>query len=67
MTQVWSCGGGTQSGAIAALIRAGKLPRPDYIVVLLITIPGEVDVAKEKRLPGERRVPLASHRRSVHT
>lgn len=28
--QVWSCGGGTQSGAIAALIRAGKLPRPDY-------------------------------------
>lgn len=28
--QIWSCGGGTQSGAIAALIRAGKLPRPDY-------------------------------------
>lgn len=29
-TQVWSCGGGTQSGAIASLIRLGKLPRPDY-------------------------------------
>src|SRR5277367_6619649 len=29
MTEVWSCGGGTQSGAIAALIRLGKLPRPD--------------------------------------
>lgn len=28
--QVWSCGGGTQSGAIAALIRLGKLPRPDF-------------------------------------
>lgn len=27
---VWSCGGGTQSGAIAALIRTGKLPRPDF-------------------------------------
>jgi hypothetical protein len=30
VVQVWSCGGGTQSGAIAALIRNGKLPRPDY-------------------------------------
>ena len=29
MTEVWSCGGGTQSGAIASLIRSGKLPRPD--------------------------------------
>jgi hypothetical protein len=29
LTQVWSCGGGTQSGAIAALIAAGKLPTPD--------------------------------------
>jgi hypothetical protein len=29
-TQVWSCGGGTQSGAIAALIALGKLPRPDF-------------------------------------
>jgi hypothetical protein len=27
--QVWSCGGGTQSGAIAALIGMGKLPTPD--------------------------------------
>lgn len=27
---MWSCGGGTQSGAIAALIRLGKLPRPDF-------------------------------------
>lgn len=29
-TLVWSCGGGTQSGAIASLIGAGELPRPDY-------------------------------------
>lgn len=28
-TEVWSCGGGTQSGAIAVLIGSGKLPRPD--------------------------------------
>lgn len=28
-TEIWSCGGGTQSGAIAVLIGAGKLPRPD--------------------------------------
>jgi hypothetical protein len=28
-TQIWSCGGGTQSGGIASLIGAGKLPRPD--------------------------------------
>lgn len=27
--QVWSCGGGTQSGAIAVLIGSGKLPAPD--------------------------------------
>lgn len=27
--QVWSCGGGTQSGAIATLIRLGQLPKPD--------------------------------------
>lgn len=27
--QVWSCGGGTQSGAIAELIASGKLPVPD--------------------------------------
>lgn len=29
-TDVWSCGGGTQSGAIATLIGLGKLPRPDF-------------------------------------
>lgn len=29
-TEVWSCGGGTQSGAIATLIRQGRLPRPDF-------------------------------------
>ena len=29
-TQIWSCGGGTQSGAIASLIASGELPRPDY-------------------------------------
>jgi hypothetical protein len=27
--EAWSCGGGTQSGAIAVLIGSGKLPRPD--------------------------------------
>jgi hypothetical protein len=27
--EAWSCGGGTQSGAIATLIGTGKLPRPD--------------------------------------
>ena len=27
--QVWSCGGGTQSGAIAAMIASGRLPMPD--------------------------------------
>jgi hypothetical protein len=27
--EVWSCGGGTQSGAIAELIKQGRLPRPD--------------------------------------
>jgi hypothetical protein len=31
--QVWSCGGGTQSCAIAALIVQGKLPKPDYAVM----------------------------------
>lgn len=28
--QVWMCGGGTQSVAIAALIVQGKLPKPDF-------------------------------------
>ena len=30
---VWSCGGGVQSTAIAALICEGKLPRPDYALM----------------------------------
>lgn len=30
---VWSCGGGTQSAAIAALICKGELPRPDVAVM----------------------------------
>lgn len=31
---VWSCGGGTQSAAIAALIIAGKLPKPDISFII---------------------------------
>jgi hypothetical protein len=31
--QVWSCGGGTQSCAIGALIIQGKLPKPDVCVI----------------------------------
>lgn len=37
---VWSCGGGVQSSAIAGLIIQGKLPKPDYAVM--------VDVGYEK-------------------
>lgn len=37
---VWSCGGGTQSAAIAALIVLGRLPKPDYAVM--------VDTEREK-------------------
>lgn len=33
MTEVWSCGGGTQSAAIAALIVKGILPKPDIAVI----------------------------------
>jgi len=33
-SQVWSCGGGTQSSAIAALIIQGKLPKPDHSVIV---------------------------------
>lgn len=33
MSQVWSCGGGTQSAAIAALIVRGDLPKPDAAVI----------------------------------
>lgn len=32
-TQVWSCGGGTQSVAIGALIVQGRLPKPDFAVI----------------------------------
>jgi hypothetical protein len=34
VTQVWSCGGGTQSAAIAVLILCGKLPKPDYALMV---------------------------------
>lgn len=37
---VWSCGGGVQSSAIAALIIQGRLPKPDYALM--------VDVGYEK-------------------
>lgn len=40
MLQVWSCGGGTQSAAIAALICDGKLPKPDHALM--------VDTEREK-------------------
>jgi hypothetical protein len=30
---VWSCGGGTQSVAIGALIVQGRLPKPDFAVI----------------------------------
>lgn len=33
MSTVWSCGGGTQSAAIAALIIQGKIPKPDLSVI----------------------------------
>lgn len=34
MTSVWSCGGGVQSTAIAALIVSGRLPVPDYAAIV---------------------------------
>lgn len=40
MKQIWSCGGGTQSAAIAALICEGKIEKPDYAVM--------VDTEREK-------------------
>ena len=40
MTEVWSCGGGTQSAAIAVLIVQGRLPKPDISVI--------VDTEREK-------------------
>lgn len=39
-TQVWSCGGGTQSAAIGALIVSGDLPKPDLALI--------VDTGREK-------------------
>jgi hypothetical protein len=39
-TQVWSCGGGVQSAAIAALIIQRLLPKPDYSII--------VDTEREK-------------------
>ncbi len=40
MSELWSCGGGTQSAAIAALIVSGVLPKPDLAVI--------VDTEREK-------------------
>lgn len=40
MIQVWSCGGGVQSAAIAVLIIQGRLPKPDHAVI--------VDTEREK-------------------
>jgi hypothetical protein len=34
LTQVWNCGGGTQSVAIAALIVQGRLPKPDVSLIV---------------------------------
>jgi hypothetical protein len=33
LPEVWSCGGGTQSCAIAVLIIQGRLPKPDHAVI----------------------------------
>lgn len=33
-TEIWNCGGGTQSAAIAALIVTGALPKPDLAVIV---------------------------------
>ncbi len=34
MTAVWSCGGGTDSAAIGAMIVQGTLPKPDLAVIV---------------------------------
>ena len=34
LQKVWSCGGGVDSTAIAALIVQGKLPKPDYAIMV---------------------------------
>src|SRR6187455_1201856 len=41
LKQIWFCGGGTQSCAIAALIIDGKLPKPDFSII--------ADTGREKR------------------
>ena len=41
MINVWNCGGGTQSAAIAALLVQGRLPMPDVSLI--------VDTGREKR------------------
>ena len=33
LAEVWQCGGGTQSVAIAVLICQGKLPKPDHSII----------------------------------
>lgn len=38
--QLWSCGGGRQSAGIAALIREGKLPKPDH--ACMVRLEGEI-------------------------
>lgn len=63
-TVVWSCGGGTQSAAIAALIVEERLPKPDLAVI--------VDTEREKSttweyadavlIPELRRVGVELHR-----
>nr|VFK59909.1 MAG: hypothetical protein BECKTC1821F_GA0114240_103827 [Candidatus Kentron sp. TC] len=33
-TQIWSCGGGVQSTAIAALILTGEIPKPEHAIII---------------------------------
>lgn len=41
LPEIWKCGGGTQSMAIAVLIIQGRLPKPDYSLI--------VDTGREKQ------------------
>lgn len=34
--QLWACGGGRQSAGIAALIREGRLPKPDHVCMVAL-------------------------------
>jgi hypothetical protein len=34
--QLWSCGGGRQSAGIAALIKQGRLPKPDHVCMVAL-------------------------------